>query len=220
MKNLNKSKFLYIFIGLTAIAWIVLSFIKDKKLSNIVDFLELIPDVVTIDSIAIFIFTKWLWKYRIFKKWLVPFPNLNGTWTGNIYSDWINPETNQSTPPIPVMLTIKQTFFNISCLMQTTEMKSYSNIEGFSIDEDRQVKQITYSYTSRPRIVLNQRSLPHDGTIVFDILEKPDRKLKGRYWTERKTKGEIILTFYSNELYDDLVPEINSHPVTEDNNRR
>ncbi|GMO45549.1 MAG: hypothetical protein Ta2G_00480 [Termitinemataceae bacterium] len=220
MKNLNKSKFLYILIGLSAMAWIVLSFIKDKKLSNIVDFFELISDVATIDTIAIFIFTKWLWKCRIFKKWLVPFPNLNGTWTGNIYSDWINPETNQPTPPIPVMLTIKQTFFNISCLMQTTEMKSYSNIEGFSIDEDRQIKQITYSYTSRSRIVLNQRSPPHDGTIVFDILEKPDRKLKGRYWTERKTKGEITLTFHSKELYDDLVPEINSHPITEDTNRR
>jgi hypothetical protein len=205
---------------MSAIAWIILSLITGTTLSNFLEFIKLVPNVVTIDSVAIFIFVKWLWKIKIFKKWLVPFPNLNGTWYGKIYSDWTNPETNQSIPPIPVMLTIKQSFFNISFLMQTSEMKSYSNIEGFSINADRQIKQITYTYTSKPRIVLNQRSLPHDGTIVFDIIEQPERKLKGRYWTERKTKGEIELNFYSKELCEDLIPEINKHPITEEINRR
>jgi hypothetical protein len=180
----------------------------------------MIPNIVFIDTILGVIFANWLWKCRIFKKWLVPYPNLNGTWTGSIYSSWINPETQKGIPPISAMLTIKQSFFNISCLMQTAESKSYSSTEGFAIDDERQIRQLTYTYMNKPRIVLNNRSPSHGGTITFDIIEKPELKLKGSYYTERETKGEIDLTFYSKELMYDLIPEINNHPVTEPENRR
>lgn len=220
MKNINRTNFIYILVAASALSWIALSWINGIKLSSAMDFLKLIPNVVTIDSIFIVIFTKWLWRWKLLRRWLVPFPNLNGTWVGNIYSDWINPETQQKVLPIPVMLTIKQSFFSISCLMQTAEMKSYSYIEGFTINEERQIKQLSYSYTSKPRIVLNERSVPHDGTIIFDIIENPNKKLRGRYWTERKTKGEIELLFKSNRIAEDLIDEVKVHPVTELENRR
>ena len=102
----------------------------------------------------------------------------------------------------------------------TGEMDSFSTSEGFNIDPERQIKQLAYIYTSKPRISLNQRSLPHDGAIVFDIIEKPVRKLKGRYWTERKTIGEIILTHYSSNLLEDIPEELNQHPVTEEKHIR
>lgn len=189
-------------------------------LSKAKDFFSLVPKVVSIDLLLIGVFVKWGWKIALFRNWLVPFPNLNGTWIGRIYSDWINPETNERIPPIPLMLTIKQSFFQVSCLMHTGEMKSYSFSEGFNIDSDRQVKQLAYIYTSKPRISLNKRSLPHDGAIVFEIIEKPERKLTARYWTERKTTGEIILEYYSNELMEELPKSIEEHPVTEDANKR
>ena len=102
----------------------------------------------------------------------------------------------------------------------TGEMESFSTSEGFNIDPDRQIKQLAYIYTSKPRIALNQRSVPHEGSIVFDIIEVPLKKLKGRYWTERKTLGEIILTQYSSNLLDDLPEDFNQHPVTEEKNLR
>jgi hypothetical protein len=215
MRNIKTSNFLFLLVGTSAISWFLLSLFTGTNLSDALAFFKLVPNVVTIDSIAIVIFTKWLWRCKIFKKWLVPFPYLGGTWVGSIHSDWLNPETGKSVPPIPVMLTIKQSFFNISCLMQTGEMKSHSFIEGFLIDEDRQVKQLSYSYTSKPRIIFNNRSLAHDGTIVFDIIEHPVRKLKGRYWTERNTKGEIEFIYKSRVIQDDLLPELGNHPVTE-----
>lgn len=220
MKNLKTSNFVFLLVGISAVSWFFLSIFTGVKLSNTIDFFKLVPNVVTIDSIAMFIFTKWLWRCRIFKKWLVPFPYLGGTWVGNIYSDWINSKTGQSIPPIPVMLTIRQSFFNISCLMQTGEMKSYSYIEGFLIDEDRQIKQLSYSYTSKPRIILNNRSLPHDGTIVFDIIEQPNRKLIGRYWTERNTKGEVELVYKSKFIQEEILSDLGNHPVTEVKNFR
>lgn len=216
MKNVVLKSSVYLLIGISAITWFVLALFSGLNLSAANDFFGLVPKVVSIDLLIIGVFVKWGWKYKHFRGWLVPFPNLNGSWVGKIYSDWVNTETGKGIPPIPVMLTINQSFFHISCMMHTTEMKSHSVSEGFNIDNDRQVKQISYIYTSRPRIRLNQRSLPHDGAIVFDIIESPNKKLIGRYWTERKTVGEIALEFYDNRILEEIPNELGKHPVTEE----
>ena len=137
-----------------------------------------------------------------------------------IYSDWKDTKTGKKPGPIPVMLTIKQSFFHISCVMMTREMESFSYAEGFLINPDRQVKQIAYSYTSRPRLNLSERSAPHDGTIVFKIIERPNLKLEGRYWTERSTTGEIVMTRFTEECLEELPDNFGDHPVTEDENKR
>ena len=220
MKNIQIKSSIYILVAVSAIAWFILAWLSDIDLSIATSFFSLIPKVVTCDILLILIFTKWGWKWKVFRGWLVPFPNLNGTWTGNIYSDWLNPETGEGVAPIPVMLTVNQSFFHINCKMMTGEMESFSTSEGFNIDPEKQIKQLIYVYNSKPRITLNQRSVPHDGSIVFDIIETPSSKLKGRYWTERKTLGEIILTQYSSDLLEDLPEDFNQHPVTEEVNIR
>jgi hypothetical protein len=220
MKNIQIKSSIYILVGISSIALFVLAWISNVDLSIAKEFFMLVPKVVTFDLILIFIFTKFAWKWKIFKGWLVPFPNLNGSWSGVINSSWVNPETGEGTPPIPVLLVIHQSFFNISCKMLTSEMDSYSVSESFQISSERQIKQLMYIYTSKPRISLDNRSLPHDGAIVFDIVEEPSRKLKGRYWTERKKTGEINLKFYNKKKLEDFPEDLGRHPVTENENIR
>ncbi|CAJ1266652.1 hypothetical protein H5J46_003591 [Escherichia coli] len=220
MRNVTFKNSLYLIVGISAIAWLSLAYFNGLTLSKIKDFLGLVPKVVSIDLLVVALFAKWGWKLKIFRGWLVPFPNLNGSWIGFIHSDWKNPKTGAKPPPIPVMLTIKQSFFHLSCVMRTSEMESSSYSEGFLIDSERQIKNIAYSYTSKPRLSLNDRSIPHDGTVVFNIIEKPKQKLVGRYWTERLTKGEIILQYHSKELLEELPEDLDEHPVTENGNRR
>lgn len=211
---------LYLLVGISAVVWFSLAYISGLDLSKVKDFFGLVPKVVSIDLLIVVVFVKWGWKLKLFRGWLVPFPNLNGSWLGFIHSDWKNPDTGESPPPIPVMLTINQSFFHISCMMLTSEMESSSYSEGFLIEPDRQIKNIAYSYTSKPRLSLRERSIPHDGTAVFKIVEKPKLKLIGRYWTERLTKGEIVLEHHSIELLEELPDDLGEHPVTEVENRR
>lgn len=220
MRNVTIKSSIYLLVGVSAVAWVSLAYVSGLDLSKIKDFFVLIPKVVSIDLLVIAVFVKWGWKCKIFRGWLVPFPNLHGTWTGLIYSDWKNPETGEKPAPIPVMLTVNQSFFHISCMMCTSEMESSSYSEGFLIDSDRQLKKVAYSYTSKPRLSLSERSIPHDGTAVFQIIEKPKQKLKGRYWTERLTKGEIVLEYRSREIFEELPESLGEHPVTEPENRR
>jgi hypothetical protein len=220
MHNLTLKNSIYVLISLSAGAWFSLAYISGGDLSKAKDFFGLVPKVVTIDLAFITVFVKWGWKLKFFRGWLVPFPNLNGTWIGFIYSDWQNPETGEKPNPIPTMLTLKQSFFHVSCVMHTGEMNSYSYSEGFLIDPDRQIKQLSYSYTSQPRTSLSNRSATHDGTAVFRIIEKPKPQLTGRYWTERLTKGEIILEYHSDEILEKMPSTLGDHPVTEERNRR
>jgi hypothetical protein len=220
MRNITIKNSLYLLVGVSALAWFALAYLGQLDLSKVKDFFGLIPKVVTVDLILIGLFVKWGWKLRIFRGWLVPFPNLNGSWTGMIYSDWIDPQTGKKARPIPVMLTVNQSFFHISCVMITKEMESFSYAEGFLIDPDRQIKQVAYSYTSKPRLSLIERSAPHDGTTVFKIIEKPKLKLEGRYWTERSTIGEIVLDHFSAERLEQLPDDFDEHPITEEENKR
>jgi len=220
MRNVTLRNSLYLLIGVSAVAWVLLAHFNELDLSKVKDFFGLVPKVVSIDLLVIAAFVKWGWKLKIFRGWLVPFPDLNGTWTGFIYSDWKNPQTGEKPPPIPVMLTVNQSFFHVSCVMRTSEMESSSYSEGFLIDTDRQVKKVAYSYTSKPRLSLSDRSIPHDGSAVFQIIEKPKLKLTGRYWTERLTKGEITLEYHTEEMLEELPESLREHPVTEYENRR
>ncbi|MEE4790881.1 hypothetical protein V2K52_25540 [Pseudomonas alliivorans] len=220
MRNAILKNSLYALVGVSAVAWFAIAYFSKLDLSKVFDFFGLIPKVVSIDLLVIAIFVKWGWKLKIFRGWLVPFPNLNGSWIGLIYSDWTNPETGAKPPPIPVMLTVNQSFFHINCVMRTGEMESSSYSEGFQINPDRQIKILSYLFDSKPRLSLNTRSIPHDGAAVFQIIEKQQKKLVGRYWTERLTKGEIILQFHSCELLDELPEDLGAHPVTEAENRR
>lgn len=213
MKNLNMKPFLYLLAGFSAIVLFVAALVQGFDLDNFFDVLRLIPIVATGDGIAYFVFTAWLWRWKHLQGWLIPFPDLNGTWQGHIQTNWKDAKGN--TPgPIPVILTIKQSFGRMSCVMRTAEMESDSYLEGFCIDKDAQVRRLCYSYTSRPRTALRDRSTPHDGTMLFNIIGKPVHKLEGEYWTQRQTTGTVTLTFRTRDLFDEIPGDLSEHPVS------
>ena len=97
-------------------------------------------------------------------------------------------------------------------------MISHSYVEGFALDRDKQIRQLAYSYTSKPKPSVKERSVPHDGTIVFNLIGRPVSKLEGRYWTDRETTGEITLTFRGKKILDDIPGDLPPHPVSDINN--
>jgi SMODS-associating 2TM, beta-strand rich effector domain len=221
MKNLKVNHFIY---GLAIISlltyFIILQFWPVQE-NTFLNHLKIVPRVVTVDTVIAILFAKYAWKWRVFKGWLVPFPNLNGTFQGTIQSTWVDPHTGSRPAPIPAILTIHQTFFSVSCVMRTAEMVSRSFISDFIVDEDNQVKKLAYSYTSIPTQVVMERSAQHDGTIVFEIDDSSKIRLFGQYWTARKTTGTIDLEFYIEEKLNSFPSkELAKHPVSEIRNNK
>lgn len=214
MNKIKPKIVFYVVIILSLFIYFLLLITSQIPPENLIDYLRFVPKVISIDLIIYYFFQKWLWKWKIFKNWLVPFSNLNGTWKGQIHSNWVNPDTGKKPDPIPVILTIHQTFSKISCVMRTKEMASYSYIADFIIEKDEQIYRLCYSYISTPNQKVRERSPIHNGTILFDIFDEKKKLLSGQYWTERQTNGQVELEFWKKKKLQMYPDELGAHPVS------
>lgn len=152
--------------------------------------LKLIAILVTFDGLFIYLFVEYIWKWHFLYDKLVPFPDLNGTWQGKIISTWENPETGESTPEIQATLKIRQSFIYIHCLLSTDKIESSSFVCQFDVDKERQRLRLVYSYGGEVNSPERESNPNHFGTAILDI-DYANEKLKGRYWTDRGTKGTL-----------------------------
>ena len=214
MKNLNIKRFALTIFVVYAICACWIAYRSGKNITSLWDIITSSYKTLPLVLIFITLFVSYAWRWKVFRSWLVPFPDLNGTWQGTIQTTWENPKTGAIPPPIPVILSIKQSFTQISCVMRTAEMTSRSYLADFWLNGDEQIRMLGYSYHSKPLPTVVERSQPHDGTIVFEIIEVPAKKLKGTYWTARKTTGEINLTYREPGCLEEFPSDLGEHPVS------
>ena len=212
--NLKVKPFAFIIFVFFAISFVGISFLTGREVENVTSALVVAYKTIPVILGLWGLFVWKGWKIKRLNGWLVPFPNLNGTWEGTIQTTWKH-EDGTIPGPIPVILTVKQSFTRISCVMRTGEMTSRSHFADFWIDGDEQLRNLGYSYTSVPSALIVDRSPAHDGTVTFEIIGDPVTKLKGTYWTARKTTGEITLTFKTKEMLDEYPAELGEHPMSE-----
>ena len=201
MEKVNNTVKVYVQIITFLVIWVGALFItKTNPTLNIWVAVKLIPQAISIYIVIGIIFKKWVWRWSLLQKWLVKVPDLQGTWRGELKSDWINPETGEKINPIPIVLVIRQTFSNIKCTLMTEESSSYSTTADINIAANSEDLYLVYNYTNRPKATIRDRSEIHDGAAILKIINKPDRCLEGEYWTSRKTRGDMMLAFESKDL--------------------
>src|SRR3989339_321170 len=200
MKNIRKEILVWIQLVSFVVIWVAVLFFSGNSLKIGWEAIKKLPDVVTIYVLLVLIFTNWAWRLPIFKGWLVPFPDLQGTWKGTLKSTWIDPATSQKIQPKDVMLVIKQTFSNISCVMYTDESNSFSNTAQINQDDDSGIFRLSYNYINRSKANVRDRSAIHDGAAILKVITEPEKSLEGEYWTSRKTTGDISVKFISKKL--------------------
>jgi len=195
----------------TIILSIIIALIFGKSLGDVSSWLFVIPKVITVQLISILLFNKYFWKCKIFRKWLVAFPDMSGTWIGLLKSNYINPKTKKRVDPIPCMLVIKHKFKKININFYSGESISYSFSEELNFDSNRHLKRLSYSYTNEPSTLLDYRSTSHKGTTILNLVN--DNELIGYYYTDRTTKGEMSFNFHSKEFLDKIPTELPKHPL-------
>jgi hypothetical protein len=159
--------------------------------------------VFVIGTVFVIVFNfswRWVWrKFPVMNR--VAFPDLNGTWEGTLVSTWIDPATQQSKPPIPVMFWITQNLFDMTVRMRTGESKSYSTRYFAEANHVLQVFRIWYSYDDQPNAQYGWRSPRHEGVAWLEMDVATDAtKLRGQYFTQRQTLGDIEITRSSRNL--------------------
>ena len=199
MKNINKSCEIWFYIIPFVVSWMLIIHLAGIASILSIDTIKKIPDAVMYTGIFYILFSKYIWKVKLFRKWLVPYPNLQGTWTGVLKSTWINPKINRNVEPIPVTFCIRQNFESIHISMYTKESCSYSQAARFILESDDTIS-LSYTYSNKPQATVRDRSEIHDGAAYLRIIESESLKLEGEYWTSRKTTGDVSLQKTSDNL--------------------
>jgi hypothetical protein len=148
-------------------------------------------------------FNTWLWHLPILQGWFVRRPDIRGTWKTIIRSKWKDPATGAAIQPIEGYMAIHQTYSSLSLRLMTRESCSEligSDIVSFKDDTFR----VAAIYRNEPKQLIREQSPIHNGAILLRVIGKPVTSLKGNYWTDRNTLGEIELTNRCSQLYHDF----------------
>lgn len=202
MKNIRKEIVVWVQLGGFLIVWIAILYLSGVEFRINWEALKKVPEAIAVYSLLHVAFTTWAWRLRMFQGWLVPYPDLQGTWEGTLESTWVDPTTSLRKPAIPIVLVIKQLFSSISCTMHSQESTSFSNAAQLSSDDESGVLRLGYNYTSRPRATVRDRSEIHDGAAILRIIRGTPVAMEGEYWTSRRTTGDMRLKFKSRKIAD------------------
>lgn len=171
-------KYMYVFI----IIYVIIDLFIQMDLNNISCSLVLDTihnNIIQYTLLFMFIvYEKWLWKCMPFHD----IPKLHKKYEGTLKSSYDNKERN-------IYVKINQTLFGISITIKTDESKSYTVVANFDITDN--YKRLIYTYHNEAKAEYNERSPQHYGTTILDVENK--NELTGKYYTDRKTTGDIKL---------------------------
>lgn len=184
---MKKTIAIRIIVGVVVVVFMVSAWVHDGQ-----------PDWSTLKlfSTAVFACTAifnlwdfWLWRLPLIQR-IPGIPrSVRGTWKGTLTSFWIDSTTGNNPPPKTVYLVVQQTASLVSVKLLTDESKSTSALAQVSEVDGSFL--LTYLYLNKPDLRVEHRSRIHHGSTVFDVSGSPARRLKGRYWTDRDSKGEM-----------------------------
>jgi SMODS-associating 2TM, beta-strand rich effector domain len=138
--------------------------------------------------VAFAIFDNWLWQIEVVRR-ITGRPQLNGTWRGELTS-LRNDEDGREVEhePIPIYLVVHQTFLTISISLLSVESKSRS-IGALLERHGAHDYTVYYHYTNLPRLEVRGHSPAHAGGARVEVGGINPSRLKGEYWTDRRTRG-------------------------------
>ena len=143
---------------------------------------------------------RWIWRVSLFQRMQFVPPRILGTWKGELRSHWTDPDTEVRPPRKYVYLVIKQTFSSVSVMLLTDESQSQSySLLAKATKENG----LGYLYLNEPEMDADESSHMHRGAAIFRLSDTPVALLRGRYWTDRETTGELVFKERCPKLADD-----------------
>ena len=152
-------------------------------------------------GIVLTAFDLWLWPVRIFYPWFVDRPDLRGTWQGTFVSTYVRPGECEPVRPIEALFVIRQTYSSLHIRMLTTESSS-TTVQATVSREPDGSHLILGIYENRPREEVSHRSAMHVGAIWLTGDARLPDSLRGFYWTNRATSGDLTLEIRERRLRD------------------
>lgn len=142
-----------------------------------------------------------IWKLSFVQRTRLASRDLSGTWRGTLTSFWKDPSTGKPPAPKLAYLAVRQTASTVSVILLTDDSRSVSSLG--TVSGGGGLASLDYIYLNRPDSKVEHRSHMHHGSTSLDITGVPVTRLKGRYWTDRDSRGELEFVERSNHTVED-----------------
>jgi hypothetical protein len=189
-----------IVVAIVIVVFVVGTWLKSRQID--LGWLKYFSTAVSIVGLVFWLWDSVLWRVS-FVQQLPGVPRcIRGTWKGELKSYWTDPRTGKQIAPKTAYLVVRQSASTVAITLLTNESRSSS-----SLAEVREVdgsSVLAYMYLNRPEISVEDRSRMHHGSCVLDIYGSPATRLRGRYWTDRDTRGELDFGSQSKKLADNF----------------
>jgi hypothetical protein len=197
---MDSGRYIKAILYLAVAAWAVILFFTGQRLTSAL--LRPLSMVSTVVVLAAMAFELWLWKLPFLHDWFVKRPVIDGTWKAEIRSNWKD-ATGSGIPPIEGYVVIRQTLQSLSLRLLTKE--SSSKLVGTEIVCSLDgLYCVSGVYRNEPRFQVRDRSPIHYGAVWLEVIDAPSKLLKGHYWTDRNTAGELLLTERQSKKFQDF----------------
>ncbi len=161
---------------------------------------------VLVATVALSAWDLWFWRIPVIQRIPGVPRSVRGTWKGTLTSFWQDPDTDSRVDPKVAYLVIRQTSSLVSVKLLTDESQSSSSLAAVSVPDRTAV--LVYLYLNRPSASVENKSRMHHGSTVLDIAGNPPKRLSGRYWTDRDSRGGLAFTERSKKIADDYLDAV------------
>jgi hypothetical protein len=149
--------------------------------------------VVTIVAVVLLLWDRYMWAWPIVGL-LSKRPNIRGTWKGTLQSDWKDPQTNERHKPVEIYLVVRQTYSTLWVRLLSNESSSDSLSADLST-HSADIHTLAVTYINTPHaLILGKSPISHGGMLLSIGGSSRVHQLEGKYWTDRKTLGEITVS--------------------------
>ena len=186
-----------IIIGFATLIWAALLPVYGVHAS--LDLLKPYSLVVGIVTAVVIVFDLYLWRIPVIRHLLSKKTLIDGTWRVLIKSNYLDPATNLPKSQIAGFAAIRQHFTGLWITLFTEEAISKSATTTIC-NQDDGTFQVISCYQGVPRQKVRDRSSIHYGAMLLDIVDDSMMILRGHYWTDRGTQGEIELSGRVSDL--------------------
>ncbi len=192
-----------VFLGVAALAWAAVLLLQGMHLTlaHLAPFSTVVGALV-LTALAL---ERALWRQPWLHGWFVQRPNLRGTWKVTLQSDWVDPATGASIPPITCYMGVEQTLSSLQMHLMTPESESWFVAHNVRPSPSENGYQIVGVYTNKPNVHLRSAtSNMHLGAIVIDThgeSKAVPTTMTAEYWTDRKTTGRMTFSNRSDTVF-------------------
>ncbi len=198
MNQFVPSSFLTYFVWIPFLAWAAALYLGNRALTP--DQFKSFSTYLPIVPVLALAFDKYLWRVRIKGHGIVSTPVLVGTWKGKLTSSYRSPGSMEPAGSIDAYLVVHQTFSSIQVMLMT-EQSCSTLLSGSIRTEAGEPSQVMGIYRNTPGLRFRDSSRIHFGAVVLSVSGTASTILRGEYWTDRDTKGELVFDTHDKRGY-------------------